>query len=66
MITFGFCVRAFFSSMLIVAITSFIAEVLSCEDDSILNTINYRLATILFWISVVCTVMSVFGMIWTL
>ena len=66
MITFGFCVRAFFSSMLLVAITSFIAEILYCEDDSILNIINYRLAMILFWISVVCALISVFGLIWTL
>lgn len=65
MITFSFCVKMFFSSILITVITSFIAELLNCEDDSIINTINYRLATIVFWISVVCIVMSILGIIWT-
>lgn len=63
MITFGFCLRMFCSGFFIAVVASFIAENFYF-DEHLLSRVVYWSATIVGWISVVCTVMSIFGMIW--
>lgn len=64
MITFGFFLRMFFSSFFMAFVTSFIAENFYFDDD-LISRLVYWSATIVFGISVVCAVMSIFGVIWT-
>jgi len=54
MFTFGFFVRLFVSGLLSVWILSLLTDIY-----------DFLILTILFYIACVCTVISIFGMIWT-
>jgi len=63
MFTFEFFVRLFFSGLFSAWLFSVCSENFIFEE-TLAEKIAYWISTILFYIACVCTVISVFGMVW--